>query len=301
MAGFGSTVQQAAQPAPEPVLPDVDYLAAAEGYVVQRGHFPNAEQFGVFLAQYGIVADSTRKPLPGILLEPVLDELWGEHHERFIQRGQAPMSAENIPPGSGSGSEVGELPVPGAGPAPGSAPSRRHPWKRRRRTSWKTRKARRERLGTLHPMTSVPVPAPHMLQRYLEERLPPERGRGAASYRCGSRKARRPTARRPVPTTYSPIGTSRRGGNRRRSQELNWWRLATWNPPPRSLPGPPACSPRCSPRHGLHRWNGAQVPGRHQARRTTGHRSQMRNSSLHPHRRQISEVPAPAGRAACSW
>ncbi|MEG9553890.1 hypothetical protein V5N34_38080 [Streptomyces baarnensis] len=115
MAGFGSTVQQAAPTAPEPVLPDVDYLAAAEGYVVRRGHFPDAEQFGVFLAQYGIVELSTREPLPGMLLEPVLDELWGDHHERFIQRGQAPMSAEGIPPGSGS--EVGELPVPGRGPS----------------------------------------------------------------------------------------------------------------------------------------------------------------------------------------
>ncbi|MFF3974855.1 DUF2637 domain-containing protein [Streptomyces rubiginosohelvolus] len=113
--GFGSTVQQAAPTAVEPVLPDVDYLAAAEGYVAQRGHFPDAEQFGHFLAQYGVVESSTREPLPGTLLEPVLDELWGEHHEKFIHHGQAPTSAQDI--SAGPGSSVGELAVPGGGPS----------------------------------------------------------------------------------------------------------------------------------------------------------------------------------------
>ncbi|MFD5695305.1 hypothetical protein ACFXGS_34480, partial [Streptomyces rubiginosohelvolus] len=114
-AGFGGTVQQAASAAPEPVLPEVDYLAAAEGFVSQRGHFPDAEQFGLFLAQYGVVEFSTREPLPGMLLGPMLDELWGEHHERFIQRGQAPTSAEDVP--LGPGSDVEELPVQGRGPS----------------------------------------------------------------------------------------------------------------------------------------------------------------------------------------
>ncbi|MGW6463656.1 DUF2637 domain-containing protein [Streptomyces rubiginosohelvolus] len=113
VAGFGSTVQQAAPTAPEPVLPNVDYLAAAERYVAQRGHFPDAEQFGLFLAQYGIVELSTREALPGMLLEPVLDELWGAHHERFIQRGQARTIAEDTP--TGPGSDVEELPAPGDG------------------------------------------------------------------------------------------------------------------------------------------------------------------------------------------
>ncbi|MFF7492824.1 hypothetical protein [Streptomyces rubiginosohelvolus] len=93
----------------------MDYLAAAEGYVAQRGHFPDAEQFGLFLAQYGVVEFSSREPLPGTLLEPVLDELWGEHHEKFIQRGPAPTSTQDIP--TGSGSDVEELPVPGSGPS----------------------------------------------------------------------------------------------------------------------------------------------------------------------------------------
>lgn len=83
--------------------------------MAQRGHFPDAEQFGHFLAQYGVVESSTREPLPGTLLEPVLDELWGEHHEKFIHHGQAPTSAQDI--SAGSGSSVGELPVPGGGPS----------------------------------------------------------------------------------------------------------------------------------------------------------------------------------------
>ncbi|MFJ9195460.1 DUF2637 domain-containing protein [Streptomyces globisporus] len=115
-AGLGGTVQQAAPAAPRRVLPDVDYLAAAEGYVGQRGHFPDAEQFGQFLAQYGVVEFSTREPLPVTLLEPVLDELWGEHHEKFIHHGQAPTSTpQGIP--AGRGSSVEELPVPGGGPS----------------------------------------------------------------------------------------------------------------------------------------------------------------------------------------
>ncbi|MFF5894224.1 hypothetical protein ACFY72_36465, partial [Streptomyces globisporus] len=114
-AGLGGTVQQAAPTTPQRVLPDVDYLAAAEGYAAQRGHFPDAEQFGLFLARYGVVESSTREPLPGTLLEPVLDELWSEHHKKFIHRGQAPTSTQDIP--TGSGSDVEELPVPGGGPS----------------------------------------------------------------------------------------------------------------------------------------------------------------------------------------
>ncbi|MFD8477327.1 hypothetical protein ACFV2E_35620, partial [Streptomyces globisporus] len=114
-AGLGGTVQQAAPAAPQRLLPDVDYLAAAEGYMAQRGHFPDAEQFGHFLAQYGVVESSTREPLPGTLLEPVLDQLWGKHHEKFIQRGQATTSPQDTP--AGPASNVEELPVPGGGPS----------------------------------------------------------------------------------------------------------------------------------------------------------------------------------------
>ncbi|EHM31537.1 hypothetical protein SPW_0063 [Streptomyces sp. W007] len=105
-SGLATSVP-AAPTRPEPALPDVDYLAAAEGYVAQNGHFPDAEQFGLFLAQYSVVDTLTRGPLPGTLLDPVLDELWIEHHERFIRQDQAPSgdgsSTELDPEGSNSG------------------------------------------------------------------------------------------------------------------------------------------------------------------------------------------------------
>ncbi len=114
-AGLGGHMQQAAAVAPEPVLPDVDYLAAVEGYVAQRGHFPDAEQFGLFLAQYGVVGLSTRGPLPGTLLGPVLDTLWIEHHERFIRAGQAPTGGDDIP--TEPRADVEEPPGSGGGPS----------------------------------------------------------------------------------------------------------------------------------------------------------------------------------------
>ncbi|MEU4032382.1 hypothetical protein AB0F60_40300, partial [Streptomyces anulatus] len=87
-SGLATSVPEFAPTRPGPALPDVDYLAAAEGYVAQNGHFPDAEQFGLFLAQYNVIDPSTRGPLPGTLLDPVLDELWTEHHERFIRQAQ---------------------------------------------------------------------------------------------------------------------------------------------------------------------------------------------------------------------
>ncbi|MCX4523854.1 DUF2637 domain-containing protein [Streptomyces anulatus] len=92
--GLATSVPEAAPRRLEPALPDVDYLAAAEGYVAQNGHFPDAEQFGLFLAQYNVIDTSTRGPLTGTLLDPVLDELWTEHHERFIRQDQAPTSGD---------------------------------------------------------------------------------------------------------------------------------------------------------------------------------------------------------------
>ncbi|MEU3071527.1 hypothetical protein ABZ712_32310 [Streptomyces sp. NPDC006906] len=50
-AALDGTVARAAPTGPEPVLPDVDYLTAAEGYMAQRGRFPDAEQFALFVAQ----------------------------------------------------------------------------------------------------------------------------------------------------------------------------------------------------------------------------------------------------------
>ncbi|MFJ9188535.1 hypothetical protein ACIRQO_36465, partial [Streptomyces anulatus] len=116
-SGLATSVP-AAPTRPESALPDVDYLAAAEGYVAQNGHFPDAEQFGLFLAQYSVIDTLTRGPLPGTLLDPVLDELWTEHNERFIRQGQAPVSGdgsstETEPEGSNHGPEDRAEELPG--------------------------------------------------------------------------------------------------------------------------------------------------------------------------------------------
>ncbi|MFI9019614.1 hypothetical protein ACIGZI_36920, partial [Streptomyces griseus] len=87
--GRDTSVSEAPAAKVELALPDVDYLAAAEGYVAQHGHFPDAEQFGIFLAQYDVIDISTRGPLPAMLLDSVLDELWTEHNEKFILQEQA--------------------------------------------------------------------------------------------------------------------------------------------------------------------------------------------------------------------
>ncbi|WP_229898124.1 DUF2637 domain-containing protein, partial [Streptomyces anulatus] len=116
-SGLATSVPEAAPTRPGPALPDVDYLAAAEGYVAQNGHFPDAEQFGLFLAQYNVIDPSTRRPLPGTLLDPILDELWTEHHERFIRQDQAPSgdgsSTEPEPEGSNHGPETRAEELPG--------------------------------------------------------------------------------------------------------------------------------------------------------------------------------------------
>ncbi|MEU8672893.1 DUF2637 domain-containing protein [Streptomyces anulatus] len=117
-SGLGTSVPEAAPTRPGPALPDVDYLAAAEGYVAQNGHFPDAEQFGLFLAQYNVIDPSTRRPLPWTLLDPVLDELWTEHHERFIRQDQAPTSGDGSstepePEGPNPGPEARTEELPG--------------------------------------------------------------------------------------------------------------------------------------------------------------------------------------------
>ncbi len=117
VSGHATSVPETAPTRPGPALPDVDYLAAAEGYVAQNGHFPDAEQFGLFLAQYNVIDPSTRGPLPWTLLDPVLDELWIEHHERFIRQGQDPSgdpsSTEPEPEGPNPGPQHRAEELPG--------------------------------------------------------------------------------------------------------------------------------------------------------------------------------------------
>ncbi|WP_327713643.1 DUF2637 domain-containing protein (plasmid) [Streptomyces sp. NBC_00464] len=58
----------------QPALPEVDYNDAVLGYRNQFGQLPNARQFGLFLAQYGVVDPVTGGVLPEGLLRPVLQD-----------------------------------------------------------------------------------------------------------------------------------------------------------------------------------------------------------------------------------
>jgi uncharacterized spore protein YtfJ len=58
----------------EPVLPDVDYTEAVQGFVSQYGALPNARQFGLFLAQYGVVDPVTGSVLTEGQLRPILQD-----------------------------------------------------------------------------------------------------------------------------------------------------------------------------------------------------------------------------------
>ncbi|WP_239476240.1 DUF2637 domain-containing protein [Streptomyces sp. CS090A] len=68
----------------QPVLPDLNYVAAAEAFIQQRGGFPDARQFALFLALYDITDPTTGGPLPALLLEPVVDELWLQYRAREL-------------------------------------------------------------------------------------------------------------------------------------------------------------------------------------------------------------------------
>ncbi|WP_123471978.1 DUF2637 domain-containing protein [Streptomyces sp. CEV 2-1] len=58
----------------QPVLPAIDYNEAVEGYRHQFGELPNARQFGLFLAQYGVLDPGTGGVLPEGQLRPVLQD-----------------------------------------------------------------------------------------------------------------------------------------------------------------------------------------------------------------------------------
>ncbi|MFI8164482.1 hypothetical protein ACIF6I_35420, partial [Streptomyces microflavus] len=75
VVGEAEAVRETSDPQPAPVLPDLDYRAAAEAFVQQRGAFPDARQFALFLALYDITDPTTGGPLPEALLGPLLDAL----------------------------------------------------------------------------------------------------------------------------------------------------------------------------------------------------------------------------------
>ncbi|MFD4764553.1 hypothetical protein ACFWOJ_38875, partial [Streptomyces sp. NPDC058439] len=60
--------------ADEPVLPDINYSEAVQGYLTQFGELPNARQFGRFLAQYGVVDPLTGGVLTEGQLRPILQD-----------------------------------------------------------------------------------------------------------------------------------------------------------------------------------------------------------------------------------
>ncbi|MFJ8762750.1 hypothetical protein ACIREP_37850, partial [Streptomyces cyaneofuscatus] len=68
-------VRETSEPQPVPVLPDLDYVEAVEAFMQQHGGFPDARQFGLFLALYDITDPTTGEPLAEASLEPVLDEI----------------------------------------------------------------------------------------------------------------------------------------------------------------------------------------------------------------------------------
>ncbi|MFI5635502.1 hypothetical protein ACIA8E_40460, partial [Streptomyces sp. NPDC051664] len=72
----------------EPVLPDVDYYEAVQGFISQYGELPNARQFGLFLAQYGVVDPVSGSVLTEGQLRPILQDF-------KMQAPQSPVSADD--------------------------------------------------------------------------------------------------------------------------------------------------------------------------------------------------------------
>ncbi|MFB7435130.1 DUF2637 domain-containing protein [Streptomyces microflavus] len=81
VVGEAEAVRKTSEPRTQsaPVLPDLDYRAAVEAFVQQRGAFPDARQFGLFLALYDITDPTTGGPLPEPLLQPVVNEFQLQH------------------------------------------------------------------------------------------------------------------------------------------------------------------------------------------------------------------------------
>ncbi|MFE2092832.1 DUF2637 domain-containing protein [Streptomyces sp. NPDC059460] len=72
----------------EPVLPEVDYTEAVQGFISQYGELPNARQFGLFLAQYGVVDPVTGSVLTEGQLRPILQDF-------KMQAPQPPVPADD--------------------------------------------------------------------------------------------------------------------------------------------------------------------------------------------------------------
>ncbi|MFJ2094733.1 DUF2637 domain-containing protein [Streptomyces sp. NPDC087901] len=76
----------------QPALPDIDYNDAVLGYHNQFGELPNARQFGLFLAQYGVFDPLTGGVLPEGQLRPVLHDFKVTRHSEIVSEGAEDLS-----------------------------------------------------------------------------------------------------------------------------------------------------------------------------------------------------------------
>ncbi|MFE5108348.1 DUF2637 domain-containing protein [Streptomyces sp. NPDC056663] len=80
----------------EPVLPDVDYIEAVQGFISQYGELPNARQFGLFLAQYGVVDPVTGSVLTEGQLRPILQDFKMQAPQPPVPAGEQERPADDV-------------------------------------------------------------------------------------------------------------------------------------------------------------------------------------------------------------
>jgi hypothetical protein len=80
----------------ELVLPDVDYTEAVQGFIAQYGALPNARQFGLFLAQYGVVDPVTGSVLTEGQLRPILQDFRMQAPQPPVPADQQERPADDV-------------------------------------------------------------------------------------------------------------------------------------------------------------------------------------------------------------
>ncbi|MGW1090775.1 DUF2637 domain-containing protein, partial [Streptomyces sp. NPDC002596] len=126
VAGSPATAPDGAQSLipDEPVLPDVAYGEAVQGYLAQHGGvFPNARQFGLFLAQYGVVDPVTGGVLTEAQLRPVLQDFKTHTPHQSEPAGEQPeegIGQTVVAHTTGARSDLADVSA-GMGSFPGSA------------------------------------------------------------------------------------------------------------------------------------------------------------------------------------
>ncbi|MFE4922350.1 DUF2637 domain-containing protein [Streptomyces sp. NPDC056661] len=74
----------------EPVLPDIDYTEAVQAFIAQFGELPNVRQFGLFLAQYGVVDPVTGSVLTEGQLRPILHDFRMQAPQPSVEQREQP-------------------------------------------------------------------------------------------------------------------------------------------------------------------------------------------------------------------